>query len=86
MPKVSEFFGISIYFYYREHEPPHFHAIYAENEALIAIETLETLRGRLPPRAGSMVVEWAIMHRDELRRAWRLARAMQPLPRIDPLA
>ena len=57
MPKVSEFYGISIYLYYREHEPPHFHAIYTEHEALIAIDTLKILSGRLPARALGLVIE-----------------------------
>jgi len=30
MPRISEFFGIYIYMYYRDHMPPHLHAIYAE--------------------------------------------------------
>lgn len=33
MPKISEFFGVSIY-YYREHEPPHFHARYGRGGEL----------------------------------------------------
>ncbi len=86
MPKVSEFFGISIYFYYREHEPPHFHAMYGEHEVLIAIDTLETLRGFMPRRAHNMVIEWAIARRPELRQTWNLARNMQPLPWVEPLS
>ena len=39
MPEVCRFYGIAIRFYYREHPPPHFHAIYGEHEALIEIET-----------------------------------------------
>ncbi|WP_353616310.1 DUF4160 domain-containing protein [Bacillus sp. es.034] len=27
MPKISEFGGISIYLYYNDHDPPHFHVI-----------------------------------------------------------
>jgi len=50
MPKISEFFGIVIYVYYREHLPPHFHAIYGEEEVLIAIDDLSVLSGRLTPR------------------------------------
>ena len=34
MPRVSEFFGIAIYMYYNDHMPPHFHAEYAEHEAI----------------------------------------------------
>lgn len=85
MPRVSEFYGISIYLYYREHPPPHFHAMYGGSQALVAIETLEVLEGRLPPRAMGLVIEWAALRRDDLRRAWRQAREHAPLDSIDPL-
>ena len=39
MPEVSRFYGIIIRFYYREHPPEHFHAIYGEHEALVEIGT-----------------------------------------------
>ena len=39
MPKRSQFFGIAIYMYYRDHAPPHFHAIYGEHEAIFEIAT-----------------------------------------------
>jgi Domain of unknown function (DUF4160) len=35
--------------YHREHGVPHFHALYGEHEASIAIETLDPLYGNLPP-------------------------------------
>ena len=85
MPKVSEFFGISIYVYYNDHRPPHFHAFYAGAEILIDIDTLAVLRGRLPPRAMGLVMEWADQRRDELRRVWQQAQDARPLDRIDPL-
>ena len=37
--------------YYAEHGVPHFHALYAGEEASIAIDTLEVLAGGLPDRA-----------------------------------
>lgn len=86
MPRVSEFYGIVIYFYFNDHNPPHFHAFYAGAEAEIAIESLEVLAGRLPPRAMSMVVEWAIQRRIELRRAWAQASMPGAIDPIDPLA
>jgi len=85
MARISQFFGISIYMYYREHMPPHFHAIYAEYDAEVEIGGLTLLSGRLPPRVRGLVVEWAAMHRDELRQVWRQAVAHQPLSRIAPL-
>ena len=38
VPRLSEFYGIVIYMYFADHNPPHFHAIYAEHEALIRID------------------------------------------------
>jgi hypothetical protein len=85
MPKLSEFFGIAIYMFYREHAPPHFHAYYAGLEVEVAIDDLSVKAGRLPPRAMGLVAEWATLHREELRRAWAQAMAHQAPDRIPPL-
>jgi hypothetical protein len=85
VPKISEFFGIAIYMYFADHPPPHFHARYAEFEALIRIDDFRVLRGSLPPRVFGLVVEWATMHQDELRDAWQRARDGEPLRGIAPL-
>jgi hypothetical protein len=37
MPTISVFYGIVIQMFWREHAPPHFHALYGEYEALIEI-------------------------------------------------
>jgi hypothetical protein len=68
--------------YYRDHAPPHFHAIYGEYEATVAIDTAEVLEGQLPRRARTLVLEWAAARRDELEHSWALARVSQPLPTI----
>ena len=85
MPTICQFFGIVIQMYWREHAPPHFHALYAEHEALIDIRTLELIGGNLPRRAMAMVREWAAEHRVELMEDWALCQSKQ-LPRnIPPL-
>lgn len=56
------------------------------HDASIAIEDLRLLAGNLPPRALSMVKEWASQHRRELRVDWDLARAGLPIEPIEPLA
>ena len=71
--------------YYDDHVPPHFHVRYAGQKALVAIQTLVLLRGRLAPRAFGMVVEWAAMHQAELMANWERARLHIPLDSIDPL-
>ena len=85
MPKVCEFYGIRIYFYFEDHLPPHFHAFYGEHEAQVAIESLEKLAGYLPARANALVVEWALARRADLRRAWRQASEPGLIDPIDPL-
>jgi hypothetical protein len=59
MPQISYFLGIVIKMFYRDHNPPHFHAEYAEYEALIDIQKLELWSGYLPPRVLGLVIEWA---------------------------
>lgn len=85
MPCISQFFGIMIYMYYRDHAPPHFHAEYGEDEALFEILTLEVYQGNLPRRVHNLVLEWADIHREELMRNWLAARERKPLAKIDPL-
>jgi hypothetical protein len=85
MPRISQFYGIAVYLYYRDHAPAHFHAIYAEYEAEVEIATATILEGKLPRKAQGLVPEWAEAHRQELQRNWDLARAGQPLEPIAPL-
>jgi len=85
MPRISAFFGIIIAMYYNDHAPPHFHAIYQGDEAQILIESLEILRGALPRRALALVLEWAALHRSELRQDWEKARLGATLDPIEPL-
>ena len=47
MPLISTFYGILIQMFWRDHAPPHFHALYAEFEAQIDIRTLDTTS--IPP-------------------------------------
>ena len=53
MPEISRFYGITIkmYFLGNEHNPPHIHAIYNSDVAVIDIQSLETIEGYLPKRA-----------------------------------
>lgn len=85
MPTISRFYGIVIRMYFSDHAPPHFHAIYAGEEAVVAIETGEIIRGRMPDRALRLVREWASMHREELENNWALAQVPAAPAPIPPL-
>lgn len=85
MPEISRFLGIIITMNYGDHSPPHFHARYGSHKALVAIQTLTVLEGRLPPRVLGLVVEWATLHQEELSEDWNLARQQAALFKIEPL-
>lgn len=85
MPTISAFYGILIQMFWRDHAPPHFHALYAEHEAQIDIRTLEIIEGELPNRALALVLEWAAQHRGALMENWNLCEAMERPNKIPPL-
>jgi hypothetical protein len=85
MPSISRFLGITIWMYHNDHAPPHVHARYAGEEAVIDIESLAVLDGWLPPRVLGLVFEWSIRYREELRANWGLARDDKPLRPVPPL-
>lgn len=85
MPEISRFFGIVIRMFYADHAPPHFHAVYDSAEALIGINLIQVLRGNLPRRALSMVLEWSTLRQEELLGDWELASQELPPRPIDPL-
>lgn len=85
MPELSRFYGIIVRMFYGDHSPPHFHAVYQGEEVQINIETLAVMNGSMPRRALALVLEWAALHRDELRQAWDLASQNQEPSKIEPL-
>ncbi len=78
MPVVSYFYGIKITMYFGDHSPPHFHVIFAEHEAKIAIDSGRVIAGALPRGTLKLVKQWAMLHKDELATNWN--RAMNDLP------
>ena len=82
MPEVARFYGIVIkIFFTREHNPPHFHAVYGEYNGLIDIRTLEMIEGDLPSKARSLVKEWASKHQEDLMEMWDT----KTLKKLEPL-
>lgn len=85
MPEISRFYGIVVLLYFRDHNPPHIHARYAEREAMIGIRDRAVLEGNLPARALAFVNEWATLHQDELVEAWERAKRGEAPGKIAPL-
>lgn len=81
MPEITRFYGIVITIAYREHNPPHFHAEYAEERASFEIKTLKKLNGDgFPARAEKLVKEWAEPHKAALLKMWNEKKVVQLPP------
>ena len=85
MPQISYFLGVIIRMFYRDHNPPHFHAVYAYFEGIIDIEKNEIIGGYLPSRVLAIVSEWTAIHQNELMDNWERARQQESLKDIAPL-
>ena len=59
-----------MYFQQAEHNPPHIHAIYDEDVAVIDIQENNVIEGQLPSKALTMVKEWVAIHKCELLDIW----------------
>ena len=84
MPSISMFYGIIIYMYPDDHNPPHFHARYQNYEASFDLDG-ELMEGAMPRNQHKLISAWAVVHRDELAANWNLAQDKQPLYKINPL-
>jgi hypothetical protein len=85
MPELCRFLGMVISIYFDDHNPPHFHVGYNEEEALISIGDLSLLKGSLPPRVLGLAMEWARLHQAELLENWNMVQESGKFFNIDPL-
>ena len=85
MPTICRFRGIKITINYREHQPPHFHAVYGSEEVVVSIKEIEVIEGSIPSKQLKMLLGWAAFHQDELMENWLLAEKKQELFEIAPL-
>lgn len=70
MPTVVVLGGVKIAVYAGDHNPPHFHVLAADGEALVTIVGLRVLAGDLPPRKLRRALEWARKNTSLLADVW----------------
>lgn len=85
MPTICYFRGIKIYINWNDHNPPHFHAVYAGKDVSILINELEVLTGTMASKQLKMVLGWAAFHQNELLENWELASQQEELFPIEPI-
>ena len=70
MPTFYIIDGVKIVLFFDDHAPPHFHAVIAEYDALIEIETSVILKGDLPRNKRKLILKWAKENREDLKSIW----------------
>ena len=70
MPTFFIIEGVKICLFFDDHNPPHFHALFAEYEAVIEIKTLRILKGDLPRNKKQKILKWASLNEVELIEIW----------------
>jgi hypothetical protein len=75
MPTIAIIAGVRVMIYPKDHLPPHLHAIFAGNEAMISILTGDVLQGSLPRAKQRAVQEWLAANREHVAYVWREVRA-----------
>jgi hypothetical protein len=81
MPRIAVVDGVSIYMYFLDHAPPHFHAIKGDQEAVIQIGG-GLLAGSLSRSELAKVLEWAETHVDQLNVEWNNGQTGLPIHKI----
>lgn len=83
MPEITRFYGIIIkIFFTREHNPPHFHAVYGEYNGTFEISTLNVIEGDLPSKAQALIKEWAGQYIDDIMKMWN-TKTLKKLPPLE---
>jgi hypothetical protein len=88
MAIISMFYGIIISMYYldnKQHNLPHIHVKYQDEEAVISISDGVLLEGSLKTNKMKLVQAWIEIHKDELFANWELAINGETIFKIDPL-
>ena len=88
MPVISIFYGLIVSMYYldtKQHNLPHIHVKYGENEGVYQIPEGILLEGNLPTNKEKLLLAWIEIHKEDLMANWRLAVTGVKVFRIDPL-
>lgn len=85
MPEISKFYGISIYMFIGDHNPPHFHVYYDGVSALVSIHDGVIMKGSLPPQVKRLINKWLEIHRTELLENWNRLSNSESALNIEPL-
>ena len=69
MPIIATVAGVKIYMYYKDHNPPHFHAEYSGEEEVFDLKG-KSMKGSINSKKSKKVRKWAESNKDFLEEKW----------------
>lgn len=70
MPTLFVLGNMKIRMFADDHNPPHFHIVTPEHEALVRLADLVMLAGSIDRRSYDLACRWALENRELLEREW----------------
>ncbi len=70
MPVLSKIKGIIIRMFYKDHPPPHIHAIHNETSGIFNIEKSNMIKGNLNEKDQKNIVDWMADKKELLMEMW----------------
>jgi hypothetical protein len=71
MPTIVTIGNIRIRMFADDHNPPHFHVLTPDHEALVLISDFTVLRGSIDRRSYEIALRWASENRELLDNEWQ---------------
>jgi hypothetical protein len=69
----------------KQHNKPHIHIKYQDDEVIVAIPEGDILEGSIPKAKMKLLQAWIEIHKDELMADWQLAVSGELPYKIEPL-
>lgn len=70
MPTIAKLGNLLIRMFADDHNPPHFHVVTPDHEALIRLSDLSVMAGSIDRRSLDAVLVWAAENREMLDHEW----------------
>ncbi|WP_228382229.1 DUF4160 domain-containing protein [Tistrella mobilis] len=70
MPTIVRFGNLKVQMFADDHNPPHFHLLTPDYEALIKLADFSVIAGRIDGRSYEIATRWAANNRELLAHEW----------------
>ncbi|NKJ40171.1 DUF4160 domain-containing protein [Rhizobium sp. SG570] len=70
MPTIARIGNVLIRVFANDHNPPHFHVVTPDHQALVSIDDFEVIQGSIDRGSLNTAIAWAKAHKEELNNEW----------------